>query len=77
MNTELENGGPASPLTVMFRWIRRKLGMHEWEYRNPYDRTCEVCGRHEVQYCWSWDWGGGWWESHDDGDTSKHQREKK
>jgi hypothetical protein len=21
--------------------------VHKWKYRNPYDRTCELCGRHE------------------------------
>jgi len=48
---------------------------HQWEYRNPYDRTCKICGRHEVEHCWGmsyFEWNSGWWEIFDDGDLTKH-----
>ena len=26
---------------------------HDWEYRNPADRTCKICGQHEMEECWA------------------------
>jgi hypothetical protein len=52
--------------------IRRWLGLHEWKYRNPFDRTCNVCGRHEVAFSWAWDWSRTWWEVHTYGNKSAH-----
>ena len=49
------------------------LSPHKWEYRNPYDRTCSVCGRHEVSHCYSGEWSRSWWECFDDGDANKHK----
>lgn len=45
--------------------LKRIFWFHQWEYRNPFDRTCHTCGRHEVQDCWAW----GRWEVVSDGDT--------
>ena len=36
-------------LTYTFFYCDR----HEWEYRNPYDRTCKRCGRHECEEAWT------------------------
>lgn len=49
---------------------------HRWDYRNPYDRTCHICGRHEVEHRWHTEPGIGnrsWWEVFADGDPSKHR----
>ena len=32
--------------------ILTKNDEHTWKYRNPYDRTCEVCGRNEQEESW-------------------------
>ena len=56
-------------------WMRHNLWLHKWEYRNPYNRTCSVCGRNEVEHCWPGDefkLRAGWWEVFDEGDESKH-----
>jgi hypothetical protein len=34
----------------MISKIKARLGMHLWVYRNPYDRTCRVCGKHQVEH---------------------------
>ena len=62
----------------MIKWLRRwKKSLHVWEYRNPFDRTCSVCGRHEVKYCNdikdARDPFSGWWEVYSDGDAEKHK----
>lgn len=57
----------------MLTAIRRWLGLHHWRYRNPYDRTCKVCGRHEVSHC-SVSWRNAWWEVFSEGDRAKHAR---
>lgn len=50
---------------------------HDWYYSNPYDRRCNICGRHEVSHCWSMKtWTKSWWEIFDDGDSSKHKSSK-
>lgn len=62
---------------MMLKWLRRTLGMHEWEYHNPYDRTCKVCGRHEVEHCRSLDtWAYGWWEVFREGDPALHNKKE-
>ena len=41
------------------------LKIHKWKYRNPYSRSCEICGEEQDVYCMAWDlWvpGRGWWE---------------
>jgi hypothetical protein len=44
---------------------------HTWRYYNPYNRSCQMCGRHEVSHCRSVDsWGNSWWEVFDEGDGS-------
>ena len=53
---------------------------HDWEYRNPADRTCKICGQHEMEECWAWDYqrrglgAGGWWEIYKPGDMTKHEK---
>lgn len=50
---------------------------HTWVYRNPYDRTCSVCKRNEVEHCHTMDdWGSGssWWEVFDNGDPQEHAK---
>lgn len=62
----------------IFSWLRRHLWFHRWHYRNPYCRTCVVCGRHEQVECWASDWNRGvfneaaWWEVYNEGIESKH-----
>lgn len=53
-------------------WLRRLLGLHIWHYHNPYDRTCSICGQHEVQHCRAWG-GSSWWEVFRDGDQHAHK----
>ena len=49
------------------------FGRHKWTYRNPYDRTCSVCGKHEIVYCSNVKGqSNSWWEVFNDGDESKH-----
>lgn len=56
----------------MINWIKRLLARrHKWEYRNPYDRRCRICGRIEVAHCLD-DWSRDWWEVFNEGDPSKH-----
>lgn len=54
------------------RWLRNALRMHHWRYRNPFDRTCRVCGRHEVFHGFdtALTHQNGWWELFDDGDAT-------
>ena len=55
------------------RAIWRIFGSHTWRYRNPYDRTCEVCGRNEVSHCAAMEsWDRAWWEVWNDGEEQKH-----
>lgn len=50
---------------------------HSWHYRNPFDRTCKKCGRHEVSHCWSMStWNKAWWEVFNDGDAGEHKHRK-
>lgn len=28
----------------------KKCWWHKWVYRNPHDRTCKKCGRHENEF---------------------------
>lgn len=61
-------------------WLHCNLGKHKWTYRNPYTRTCRVCGRQEDMYCWAWDlWrrDRGWWEVMRPGDPTLHEKERK
>lgn len=49
----------------IFKW-------HSWEYRNPYDRTCKVCGKREVAHSFG---GSSWfWEVFSNGDAKKHEQ---
>lgn len=43
---------------------------HRWVYRNPYDRTCSVCGRHEVEHRYYDTYDD--WEVFSEGDSDKH-----
>jgi len=53
---------------------------HKWEYRNPYCRTCKICGRHEEEECWPDEFhrygmrARGWWEVYREGDPQKHEK---
>lgn len=57
------------------KWLRKLLfSDHRWEYRNPYDRTCAICGRHEVSHCRGMEtWNIAWWEVFDEGDPQAHK----
>lgn len=60
-------------LNEMLGWLRKTFWRHKWVYRNPYSRRCKVCGEHEESYCMSLDtWNRSWWETHNEGDHSKH-----
>lgn len=57
----------------MISRLRRMFWLHSWDYRNPYDRWCAVCGCHEVSHCSSLEnWDDCWWEVFDGGDVSRH-----
>lgn len=49
------------------RPVRRVLGVHVWHYRNPHDRTCEGCGRHQVEHARHYTDSRGWWETFREG----------
>ncbi len=55
---------------------------HRWEYRNPYDRTCKICGRHEQEECWADEYARygmrarGTWEVYREGDPKKHEKSR-
>lgn len=41
------------------------LPVHDYRYRNPYDRTCRNCRRTENEYCWDMSEfysRNAWWE---------------
>lgn len=46
-------------------WFSRLFGQsHDWEYRNPGDRTCRCCGLQQNKFDnkFSFDFTSGWWE---------------
>ncbi|WP_323016390.1 hypothetical protein [Castellaniella sp.] len=55
-------------------WPFNKL--HRWVYRNPFNRTCKVCGRHEVFHgkTAALTKFEGWWEVFDDGEKALHNK---
>lgn len=60
-------------MNKVFELTRKIFWKHKWVYRNPYDRTCSVCGRVEVSYCSDLEsWNRDWWEAHNDGKESLH-----
>lgn len=58
----------------MLNKLRKWLGLHVWRYRNPFDRTCEVCGRNEVAHEFYGDPHDVRWVVFDDGVVSKHKK---
>ena len=48
--------------------VRKRVEMHKWKYRNPSDRTCEICGRRENEMVFAIEGqnfmykGKTWWE---------------
>lgn len=57
-------------------WFKRRG--HKWSYRNPYDRTCKVCKRHEVEYSLGFGsaWFRSWWETYSNGEETHPCSEK-
>ena len=56
---------------IFIHWI---FSGHRWKYRNPYDRTCKICGRNEVSHCWDLkSWNTSWWEVFDEGNPELHR----
>ncbi len=53
------------------RWLWLVFGWHQWNYYNPYNRTCATCGRHEVSH-YRIRWDKAWWEIFDDGEQWRH-----
>lgn len=51
----------------LMRPVRRVLGLHVWSYRNPHDRTCDGCGRHQVEHARHYTDTRGWWETFQEG----------
>lgn len=54
---------------------------HIWSYRNPYDRTCTKCKRHEQEECWADEYARygmesiGTWEVYNEGDGSCQKKD--
>lgn len=47
--------------------LLHKLGIHKWSYRNPFDRTCDICQKHQQEYARVFEgenpfYKQGWWE---------------
>lgn len=60
-------------MNKIISWLRKTFIRHQWDYRNPYNRTCKTCGRLEIAYYQSLEtWNHSWWDAHVDGDKSKH-----
>lgn len=61
-------------LRKLFDFLRKNFWSHEWSYRNPYNRYCTVCGRHEIVHS-NGEHGFAertWWEVFDEGQKEKH-----
>lgn len=59
-------------------WLRQIIRwLHDWDYRNPFDRTCRICHRHETKWCHPWQnalsRANGWWEVQRDGNALAHK----
>lgn len=60
----------------MISWLKLMFSVlrgHRWSYHNPYDRTCTVCARHEVEHCWAGHPNQSWWEVFDEGNPEAHR----
>jgi hypothetical protein len=58
------------------KWFRRIFWMHHWDYRNPFNKVCKVCGQHQQMFCEDYKDAlkphVGWWELISEGEESKH-----
>lgn len=66
-------------MTKLLKYLRSILWRHHWQYRNPFDRTCKVCGRHEVGHSLPWNWNHRfkwWWEVFNEGNIERHTEGK-
>ena len=61
-------------LAAFMHLLRRLTYRHSWVYRNPYDKRCRVCKRHEVMHYTHNRIGAKvtFWDVFDDGDVTKH-----
>jgi hypothetical protein len=63
-------------------WFRKTFWAHKWKYRNPYNRSCVTCGRHEIEFSdngkkpFDRTRGRHWWEAYNEGDETKHYTPK-
>jgi hypothetical protein len=66
-------------LKLMNKWEEYP---HTYKYRNPYDRTCLVCGRNEQEECWADEYARygmrarGTWTVYREGDGSCEKKKK-
>lgn len=51
-------------------FVELEVTYHDRAYRNPHNRRCAVCGRHDVEYSNDHIY---WWETYDEGELSKHK----
>lgn len=47
--------------------LLHRLGIHRWIYRNPYDRACRICSKHQQEFAYVFEgenplYKRGWWE---------------
>lgn len=73
----LMSGLMALMLFLLSMLIKRAINYpHKWEYRNPSDRTCKICGRREVEHYWAGFPEQSWWEVFDEGNEIAHHKIK-
>ena len=62
------------PIPIVWAALKRNLWVHKWKYYNPYNRTCKVCNRQEVQHYTFNRFGSrvDYWEVFNEGDPENH-----
>jgi hypothetical protein len=67
-------------LLFLIKWLFSEWSEHRWNYHNPYNRTCRICGRNEQEECWGDDLeelgmsAPGEWVVYHHGNPEKHKK---
>lgn len=59
------------------KFFKSVFYFHRWVYRNPHDRTCKICGKHEVEH-YSLGFANkryNFWDVWVDGDEAEHYKD--